>query len=131
LPRTQQTAELLNINNKEIIYIDDLKEIITYPPKFFFLKRLPIIVWIYICIFSCLFDGNLFRVIKETKELYKTLLSGKDDIIVVSHAMRIRSFIYYAYFCPSLRVRVKDFTPCGVTIVERRNKKEALQATPV
>ena len=123
LQRTRQTAELLNVFDKKIQCVHDLKEIVTTPPKIFMFNRLSIYTWIWICIIFSLLNGHVFRIIKKTRKLYKILLNKNEDMVVVSHAMRIRSFVFYAHFMPGLKVTAKDFSTCGVSVVETKNKK--------
>jgi len=117
LPRTTQTADRLNIHHKEVHIIHDLKEIVTTPPRIFMFMKLSIYTWIYICIISSIFNGQIFRITKKARKLYKYFRETNTDIVVVSHAMRIRSFVYYAYFVPGLKVIKEDFTPCGVSAI--------------
>lgn len=127
LPRTKQTANYINIANKKIIFDNMLKEIITSPPGFLKLVRLPIIVWIYICILSSIINGHIFKLINQCREIYKLLLSYDEDIIVVSHTMRIRTLIYFAYFCPCLKVLSTNYKTCGVSVVCKKAIKVPLK----
>ena len=129
LPRTKQTANILNIHNRVILFDNNLKEIVTSPPKFLKYLKLPIIIWIYICIIVSLFNGHTLKLISQCKDIYKNLLVHNDDIIVVSHTMRIRTLIYYAKFCPKLKVLTKDFSTCGVSIVCRKAIPVSLKQT--
>jgi len=129
LPRAIQTAEIINIAQKKIIYLDDLKEIITSPPCFLAKMRFTILIWIYLCIIWGVFNGDVIRVIRMAKEIFKVLLEQNDDITVVSHSMRIRSLILYARFCPSLKILKTDYTTCGMSIV--RKKHVELKVTEV
>jgi len=118
LLRTKQTADRLNVLNKEVHIIHDLKEIVTTPPKIFMFMKLSIFTWIHICIVFSLLKGQVFRMTKKAKRLYNFFFEINEDIVVVSHAMRIRSFVYYAYFIPKLKVVKKDFSTCGISVIE-------------
>jgi len=127
LPRSTKTAEIINIKQKKAATLDLLKEIITYPPAFLGRLRFSIMTWIYICIICSIFNGEAWRVFRSAKQIFKELLEQQDDIIVVSHSMRIRSLILYARFCHDLRVIKTDYTTCGVSIV---CKKEVESKVP-
>lgn len=119
LPRTKETALILNQQNREIFYDDELKEIMTFPPKFLKNKSFTINFWINICILNSVFNGNLFKIIKEAKDLYNTFLtSGSNRLLVVSHSARIHSLIFYANLNSYLKVIKKDYKPCGISEVE-------------
>jgi len=120
LPRTRQTANKINIHNKVILYDNSLKEIITSPPKIFSFIKLPIIVWIYICIIVSLFNGQFIKFFNQCRDIYKIILTHDDDILVVSHTMRIRTLIYYAYLCPKLKVLSTNYNTCGVSVICKR-----------
>jgi len=127
LPRSIQTAEIINIKQKKVIYLEDIKEIITSPPLFLKGFRFSILTWIYICIICGFFSGEVWRVFRTAKQIYKELLEQQEDILVVSHSMRIRSLVLFASFCHDLRVVKRDFATCGVSIV---CKKEVESKVP-
>lgn len=129
LPRTIQTTKILNIHHKPVFNIHGLKEIVTSPPRFLNIFSLPIWIWIYICIISSLFNGVIFKIINDTRDIYKCLLATESDIVIVSHSMRIRAFVYLAYFLPSLQVASKDFSPCGISVVCTKRVKEKIKET--
>jgi len=127
LPRSFKTAEIVNIKQKKVITLEHLKEIITAPPQFLKGFRFSILTWIYICIICGFFSGEVWRVLRISKQIFKELLEQQEDIIIVSHSMRIRSLVLYARFCHYLRVIKTDYSTCGVSIV---CKKEVESKVP-
>jgi len=119
LLRTRQTADLLNQHKRQILFDDSLKEIIIYPPKFLINMKFSINSWIYICALKSLLSGEIFKLLKEAKEIYNTILtSGSNNILIVSHSARIRTLILYAHLNSYLKVVKKDYHPCGISEVE-------------
>jgi len=125
LKRSLETAKYLVGSENKVIISENLKEIVTNPLKVFDFKKFSTLTWIYFCVFSCFFNGFVFKVIKGALAIFYQAQQLGSDTVMVSHAMRIRSLVYMSYFLPGIKTVKKEFTPGGVTIIKI---KELFQA---
>ncbi len=128
LERTVQTSTMVNLSKRPVFYEEDLKEILIKPPIFLKNVKCSINVWIFFCIIKSLFDGSAIRIIKQIKELYHLFyISGEKNILVVSHSARIHALLFYAFFSSLWKIKKKDISPCGISIVEFCLEKEPVK----
>ncbi|HPM01072.1 MAG: histidine phosphatase family protein [Candidatus Cloacimonetes bacterium] len=119
LERTKETTHYVNISNRTVHFEEELKEILITPPQFLKHFMFSINVWIFFCILKSLCDGSAFSIIRQIKELYHLFyMSGEKNILIVSHSARIHALLLYAVLSSLWKVKKKDISPCGLSIVE-------------
>jgi broad specificity phosphatase PhoE len=129
MKRALQTVNYLNTFDKKVLYIENLKEVIKFPPLFLSKLKLSLNSWIYISIFWNIINGTLFDVIAENREIFRTLSNFEEDTIVVSHSIRIHTMILTARVIKNLRVLSYNVSLCGVSKIQKRDIRVKVKET--
>lgn len=118
LPRAVETAQLMNLSNRRLVFEENLSEIHMIPPRICRHFKLSINKWIFICVIMSFFNGEAFRIYRQARDLYDEFMSiDCKKLLVVSHSARIHSLIYYARMNACYRVISANIRPCGISVV--------------
>jgi broad specificity phosphatase PhoE len=120
--RTQQTAQafLKHMSEAHAKELPELIEIFIQPPRVPKYKKLKLKHWIALCVIRSLYTLKIGLYIKQARHILNSIIKTHNDVLIISHQARIITIVIYCWLSPSWKVIMTDFSPAGVTIIEKR-----------
>ncbi len=123
LNRTKQTALAFFKALDKPTHTEALAELIEIyitPPYIPFKISLRLKYWIALCVLKSLYTFKIFIYLKEARNIIKSIKKVNDNVLIISHQARIATIIIYCLINPRWKVVKTDFSPGGISIVEKR-----------